>query len=259
MRMSTLALQQQALVAALFDWPAEDAMKNIAARAIDTGARGIKAYQANGHALAERALQAAYPVLGQLVGEDSFGDLARAYWHAYPPQYGDMAQWGESLADYVAGSHQLEDTPYLPGVARLEWALHRMAGVQDASPDLSTLALLSTEEPGTLRLRLAPGTATLCSDWPVASIHAAHGEGGPSFEEVGRLLQARAPEEAVVWRQGYKPCVRLAVAGEAAFLNVLLSRRSLGDALDAAPHLDISQWLTTAVQSGLLLAVQSGA
>lgn len=257
--MSTLALQQQALVSALFDWPADDAMKNVAARAIDTGARGIKAYQANGHALAERALQAAYPVMAQLMGEESFGDLARAYWHAYPPQHGDMAQWGESLAGYVAGSRQLKDTPYLPGVARLEWALHRMTGLQDASPDLSTLALLSTEDPGTLWLHLAPGTATLCSDWPVASIHAAHGEGGPSFEEVGRLLQARAAEDAVVWRQGFKPCVRLALAGEAAFLNALLTRRSLGQALDAAPHLDISLWLTMAVQSGLLLSVQSGA
>jgi hypothetical protein len=124
---------------------------------------------------------------------------------------------------------------------------------------LSTLALLSTEDPGTLWLHLAPGTATLCSDWPVASIHAAHGEGGPSFEEVGRLLQARAAEDAMVWRQGFKPCVRLALAGEAAFLNALLTRRSLGQALDAAPHLDISLWLTMAVQSGLLLAVQSGA
>ncbi|NBX20829.1 MAG: hypothetical protein EBR58_05375, partial [Betaproteobacteria bacterium] len=77
--MSTLAQQQQALVAALFDWPAENAMKNIAARAMDPGARGLKAYQSNAHALAERALQAAYPVLTQLLGVESMGDLARAY------------------------------------------------------------------------------------------------------------------------------------------------------------------------------------
>lgn len=256
--MSTLAQQQQALVAALFDWPAENAMKNIAARAMETGARGLKAYQSNAHALAERALQAAYPVLTQLLGVESMGDLARAYWHAHPPVRGDVAQWGESLAAFMASSSQLQDTPFLPDVARLEWALHSMTTLEDATPDLNTLTLLSTQDPGMLCLRLAPGTAVQCSDWPVATLHAAHGENGPSFEEVGRLLQARAGEDAVVWRQGFKPCVRVALEGEAALLHALLAGRSLGQALDDVPHLDVSQWLTVAVQSGLLLAVYSG-
>ncbi|NBW48493.1 MAG: hypothetical protein EBR49_00115 [Betaproteobacteria bacterium] len=256
--MSTLAQQQQALVAALCDWPAEDAMKNIAARAIDPGARGLKAYQSNAHALAERALQAAYPVLTQLLGVESMGDLARAYWHAHPPVRGDVAQWGESLADFVASSSQLQDTPFLPDVARLEWALHSMATLENANSELNTLTLLSTQDSGMLCLRLSPGAAVQCSDWPVATIHAAHRENGPSFEEVGRLLQAKAGEDAVVWRQGFKPCVRVALEGEAVFLHALLAGRSLGEALDAVPHLDVSQWLTVAVQSGLLLAVHSG-
>ena len=80
--MSTLATQQQALLEALLAWPADDAMQKIAAHAIDPRARGLKAYQANGHALAERALQAAYPVVAQLLGDESFADLARALWHA---------------------------------------------------------------------------------------------------------------------------------------------------------------------------------
>jgi hypothetical protein len=256
--MSTLARQQQALLAALFDWPAENAMKNIAARAIDPGARGLKAYQSNGHAIAQRALQAAYPVLAQLLGDESMGDLARAYWHAHPPVRGDVAQWGESLAAFMASSSQLQDTPFLPDVARLEWALHSMTTLEDANPDLNTLTLLSTQDPGMLCLRLAPGAAVLCSDWPVATIHAAHGENGPSFEEVGRLLQAKAGEDAVIWRQGFKPCVRVALEGEASLLHALLAGRSLGQALDDVSHLDVSQWLTVAVQSGLLLAVYSG-
>ena len=171
---------------------------------------------------------------------------------------GDVAQWGESLAAFMASSSQLQDTPFLPDVARLEWALHSMATLEDATPDLNTLTLLSTQDPGMLCLRLAPGTAVQCSDWPVATLHAAHGENGPSFEEVGRLLQARAAEDAVVWRQGFKPYVRVALEGEAALLHALLAGRSLGQALNDVPHLDVSQWLTVAVQSGLLLAVYSG-
>lgn len=257
--MSALALQQQALVAAIGDASVTGAMKNIAEYIVDTRARGLKAYQANGHVLAQRALTAAYPVFTQLVGDDSMAALARALWHAHPPQRGDLAQWGEHLASFVAASPDLRDTPYLPDVARVEWALHRMAVLEDAEPDMSTLALLASEDAGSLWLRLAPGTATVGSAWPVASIHAAHGENGPDFDEVGRLLQAGLGQDAVVWRQGFKPCVRPALDGEAALLAALLAGCSLGQSLDAAPGLDVARWLPLAVQSGLLLAVYTGA
>ena len=69
--------------------------------------RGLEVYKANGHALAERALVAAYPVLAQMLGDESFSALARALWHATPPQCGDMAQWGDTLAEFVAASVQL--------------------------------------------------------------------------------------------------------------------------------------------------------
>jgi hypothetical protein len=256
--MSTLlARQQQALVAALFDWPADDAIKSIAAHVMDKDGRGLKAYQANGHALAVRALQAAYPVLTQLLGEDSMGDLARAYWHAFPPQRGDLAHWGEGLEGFVAQSMQLQDVPYLPDVARLEWVLHSLATLEDATPDPNSLALLTTEDPNTLWLRLAPGTTIVCSDWPVATLHAAHGDNGPSFDDVSRLLQAGVAEDAVIWQQGFQARVRPAQAGETAFLRNLLVQVSLGPALDASPNLDVSNWLPLAVQSGLLLAVQT--
>lgn len=255
--MSTLAQQQQALIAALFDWPADEAIKNMASHVVDKNGRGLKAYQANGHALAVRALQAAYPVLTQLLGDDSMGDLARAYWHAFPPQRGDLAHWGEGLGTFMAHSTQLEDVPYLPDVARLEWVLHSLATLEDAAPDPNSLALLANEDPNTLWLRLAPGTTIVCSDWPVATLHAAHGNNGPSFDDVGRLLQAGVAEDAVIWRQGFQARVRPALAAEAVFLRDLIAQVSLGAALDASPKLDVSAWLTLAVQSGLLLAVQT--
>ena len=65
--MTNLAEQQQVLLHALLTWPADDATKTVAAYAIDPRARGLKAYQANGHLLAERALQAAYPVLAHFL------------------------------------------------------------------------------------------------------------------------------------------------------------------------------------------------
>lgn len=258
--MSTLAAQQQALLEALLAWPADDAMQKIAIYAVDPRARGLKAYQANGHALAERALQAAYPVVAQLLGDESFADLARALWHAEPPVRGDIACWGESLAAWAQTSAQLQDEPYLPDVARAEWALHQCAGAPDRAADLATLALLTTQDPAQLHLVLAPGCAVVRSAWPVASILGAHLEASPSLEEAGAHLRAGVAQDAVVWRAGWRPRVRLALVGEAEVLRRLLDGATLAQALeaqDSANALDFGQWLPMAVQTGLVLAVQA--
>ncbi|MDZ7890681.1 MAG: putative DNA-binding domain-containing protein [Rhodoferax sp.] len=253
--MSGLLAQQQALVRALFDTPAQDAMKNIANLAIDTGARGLKAYQSNGHALARRTLSAAYPVVTQLLGQDSMDDLARALWHAQPPVRGDLAQWGDGLGAFMAESPQLRDTPYLPDIARLEWALHQAAGAADQLVDASSFSLLASHDPNQLTLQLAPGAGVVPSAWPVVAIWAAHQPESPGFEEVRALMDDGIGQTAVYWRQGFRPKVRLAMPGEAEALSVLLAQGDLGAALDAAPALDVAAWLPLAVQTGLLLAV----
>jgi hypothetical protein len=253
--MSNLAQQQQLLLDALLAWPGANAMKMLADGVVDTGARGLKAYKANGHALAASALQSAYPVVAQLVGDESFVDLAHALWHAQPPTQGDIAQWGMGLAGFLEHSAQLQDDPYLADVARVEWALHQCAGAPDAQADLSTLALLTTESPEQLQLRLAPGCAVVSSAWPVASIVGAHIDGVPSLQEAGAQLRRGEAQDTVVWRAGLRPRVRLALAGEADGLRVLMQGGSLAQALDAAPQLDFGQWLPLAVQSGLVLGV----
>lgn len=255
--MSPLARQQQLLLDALLAWPAADAIKILANEVQDSRGRGLKAYKANGRALAHSALHAAYPVVAQLVGDESFADLAHALWHAQPPARGDIAQWGEGLAGFLETSAQLQDEPYLPDVARVEWALHRCAGAPDAEPDLSTLTLLTTHEPEHLHVRLAPGCAVLRSVWPVASILGAHLEGSPSLQEAGAQLRRGEAQDAVVWRAGLRPRVRLALPGEADALQALLAADSLAAVLDAAPALDFSQWLPLAVQTGLVLGVDS--
>jgi hypothetical protein len=257
--MSRLAAQQQALLDALFAWSSDDAMNNIATHARFTCARGLKAYQANGHAAAERSLQAAYPVLQQLLGQESLSALARAFWHATPPVRGDLAQWGGGLAEFIKTSDQLAEEPYLPDVARVEWALHRCASAPDQAADPASFALLMQHDPADLQLLLVPGCTVVQSAWPVASIMGAHLEQAPSFAEVGQRLRAGTPEVALVWRAGLRPSVREAWVGEAAWIHALGGGNSLAAALDAAPALDFNAWLSMAVQTGLLLGAKTHA
>jgi len=104
---ATLAAQQQALLAALWEPDTENAINLIAAYAAPMRAGGqkrlelgLRAYRAHGRELAPRALAGAYPVMAQLLDEENFGALARAFWLAQPPAAGDLGQWGEGLAGF---------------------------------------------------------------------------------------------------------------------------------------------------------------
>lgn len=282
--MTRLADQQQALIQALFEWPPHALAggnsshgeprvdpENIANYLYLTGTRGLKSYQTNGKVLAYRALTAAYPVLAQLVGAESFEHLAHALWHAHPPVRGDLAQWGDALPAFVAASDQLADVPYLGDVARVEWALHQCASRADRAAQPDTYALLTSADPAHLRLLLSPGCAVVQSAWPVASIVTAHqattapvasstmpnAPTSLNLAQVNDKLQRGQGESAVVWRYHYQPRVREARPGEADFLLALLAGHSLAEVLPDDSPLDFGAWLTLAVSSGLLLAVET--
>lgn len=254
--MSALQEQQQALLRALWLPRHQDAIDALAPGVLGPQwQRGLVAYRSNGHALAQRALAGAYPVVLQLLGEDNFLALALDLWQRHPPRRGDMAQWGAelpALIESVADLHQQE--PYLADVARVEWLLHCAATAADATPEPASFQLLAERDPAGLGLVLSPGTACLASGYPVVSILGAHRDGQPTLEEAGRRLRGRAQETALVWRQGFTPRLREAAAGEASFIAALQETRSLADSLAAAPDFDFNDWLVPAVQSGLLLA-----
>jgi hypothetical protein len=216
--MNALAQQQQALLGTLLALPgsaqAADAVTALRALVHSPWARGLAAYQANGHELAERSLRAAYPVVAALVGGDSFATMACELWHRHPPVRGDLACWGDALPAFVDHNPQLADVPYLADVARVEWALHRAAGAPDAGADPASFALLTQADPATFTLRLAPGTAVVTSDWPVASLVTAHLHEDPSLAVAAGRVQARAAECARVWRQGLRPRIAACTRAE---------------------------------------------
>ncbi len=251
--MNSLAAQQQALLETLFEPFSINATKLIATCEGSTDARGLKAYQANGHMLAERSVQAAFPVLVQLIGDENLPGMARAFWHAHPPQRGDLAQWGAELPEFIRASEQLASEPYLADVAAVEWALHVCAGAQDQAADPASFGLLMQHDPLELQLQLAPGCAVFSSAWPVASILGAHLSQVPSFDDVRERFRAGTGESTLVWREAFRPRLREALAGEANLITALRQGHSLGDALEHAPDLDFNTWLPLAVQTQLLL------
>ncbi|QBM27326.1 putative DNA-binding domain-containing protein [Hydrogenophaga pseudoflava] len=266
---ATLAQQQQLLLDALFARPGDGRLAADArlTALLDTrhaqSARGLVAYRSNGHAMAERALRAAYPVIAAMLGNPSFELLARDLWHTHPPRGGDLAQWGDALPGFLQANDQLSDVPYLGEVARAEWALHRAGSAADAEPDLPSFARLASEDPHGLTLSLSPGTTVIGSRFPVASLVTAHLFGDPSLAEAAQRLRDGIGEPALVWRQGLRPRIAAIDPSAAALVQALQAGADLAGALDAAcaadtepPAFDFSAWLTATVTDGLVIGVQ---
>ena len=222
--------------------------------------RGLQAYLANAGALAERVLAATYPVLAQLVGDESFASLARHLWRQAPPLRGDVGQWGAELAGFLDASPQLSDAPFLADVARVEWALHCAATVTDSALDAASFALLASANPEHVTLTLSKGVMLLASAFPVVSLVHSHLHAKPALAQVAGLLGAGVREHAVVWRQGFKPMLRSPDAAEFALLTGLKAGWPLEAALAAsssADAFDFNGWLTEAVHSGLVTGART--
>ncbi len=192
-------------------------------------------YRGNVQANATKALANAYPVVAQLVGDDFFGGLARAYAARTPSTSGDLNEYGEAFAAFVGAFEPARELPYLADVAHLEWRVHRAHYAADAAPiDVGKVAALAPERAGDVRLALHPACAIVESRWPLARLWAIHQPGYDGAVEVdwddgGAVLVAR-PQ----WRVGVRPLD----AARAAFLGACADGATLSDALVRALAID---------------------
>ena len=241
-------LRQQRLIAAL-----------VAPRADAAASAGLRAYRANAHASARRALATACPTLVTLLGDDDFAALSHEFWHAHPPTRGDLGEWGDVLPDWIATHAGLAEWPYLADCARLDLALHGCERAADTEPDTDSLALLASGEPSRLRLHLLPGVAVLASAWPVASIHAAHAAVADerAFELARTRIRMRRGESVVVARGGWRGVVHWIDAPAAVFMQALVGGVDLARALDSAGDgFDFAAWLADAVRLRWLRVIE---
>ncbi len=226
----TLANVQQRFGDALFDRGHEAALQD-ALR--EGGVERLALYRGNLAAGWERALGEAYPVVSQLVGEEFFAGLVRAYGKALPSQDPDLAGFGARFADFLESFAPAAAYPYLPDAARLEWAVHRACLASDVAPlGPDALAGMAPEALDAARFTLHPSVALLHSRWSVAALWQAHQPGGALPASMDR------PSRALVVRRGWQAEVVEVGAPEAAALERLAAGARFGEAVDAALVLD---------------------
>lgn len=131
--------------------------------------RRLFIYRNNMYAGLTGVLRGVYPVIERLVGEGFFRYGAREYIRRYPSHHGDLERYGEHFASLLEQLPQLAAHPYLPDVARLEWAVHSAYFAADAEP-LTPAGLADLARAANPRLPLHPALRWLASPWPILRI-----------------------------------------------------------------------------------------
>jgi hypothetical protein len=252
------AIRQQQLLRALWQHGSAPSLDLWLRESTERAGQALAAYRGNAAAIAERALAAAFPTVQQLVGDESFAQLARAMWHHAPPQRGDLGQWGDAMPGWIERDAQLAAEPYLADVARVDWAVHSIEQAADVESPAVGLALLAEHDPAQLALRLRPGLMLVSSRWPVATIWQAHRRSDADrFESVRAAFAAGTAEHALIARNGWRAQVDAIDAADAAFTAALLRGVSLGCALDEAGDAFVfARWLQRAIATPWLQAVE---
>ena len=134
-------------------------------------ARRLQIYRNNAALSLTGALEAIYPVVRRVVGEGFFRYAAAQYIARHPSRSGDLHEFGEHFSMFLQAFAPVADLAYLPDVARLEWAYHRVFHAAGHSPlDLATLAQVPAERQGELQFQLHPAARLLESAFPILRI-----------------------------------------------------------------------------------------
>ncbi len=230
--MPALLEQQKNFARALFNPP--DSLDHLALRAAigSNVARGIAIYRNNVFSNYRRMLSSTYPVIERLVGADFFAAVSHDYIQATPSYSGDVRNYGDQFAEFLANHSHASALRYLKDVARIEWAYHRVMQSSPLEPfEIAKLSSLPHEQLSQIILELSPVCELISSPYPAFTIWQAN---QPNYSGDENINLDSGHEYGLVLRHEFAVRPLALNAAEFTFLTHLSERQTLADALLAA-------------------------
>jgi hypothetical protein len=133
--------------------------------------RRFKVYRNNMVVSLTDLLQAYFPVVTRLVGEEFFRAMARDFIVRDPPRSPILSRFGARFPHFIQQFPPAQDLPYLADVARLEWLQQRAYHAADRAPITARdLASVPAEQMPDVVFELHPAVGLTVSPFPVVSI-----------------------------------------------------------------------------------------
>lgn len=180
------------------------------------------------------ALEANFPAVRRLVGNEFFAGMAKLFVRAHPPQSRLLAEYGAQLADFIAGFEPLADYPFIADVARLERLWLDSYHEEDA-PALDGAELAKLEPEALFASRFAPHPAARLFASPYAAVTIM--SANRAAEEVPQIDPER-PEFGLITRSSLQVDVRVIPASSHLLLVQLMAGKPLAQAVEAALESD---------------------
>lgn len=247
--------EQQCLLAAIWS----DEPQFIAESGFDV--KGVNVYRRNLLANAERALSISFPTLFELLDSDVSKRITHQFLKSSPPNQGDWAQWGEALASFISTVEIGDKYPYLADCTALDWHIHCALHGVDQIFRQSSLQLLNAYEPEHIIIEFNANVKLLESEYPIADIFYAHHavdelQRETALNNAQQALASPMKEQIVMtYRPEFQPKVATLTAGEAMFMQSLMTGKSLANALNTVNekhHFSFENWLVKAIEQNLI-------
>ena len=199
------------------------------------------------------ALEATFPVVSRLVGDEFFAAMAREFVLAAPPRSPILSRYGSTFPEFLRNFGPVADLPYLADVARLEWLQLRAYHAADApSLDASDFADLDPGRIAEMVVQLLPSARLFTSPFACVSIWRTNTH-DHVVKPVENLHQG---EDALVLRPGLETIVLPLPGGAYRFINELGAGKSLGEcyavASGIAPAFDLQFALAALIDCGAI-------
>lgn len=169
--MPSLRDLQQAFAAALLSEADHGVYRHVVEDGF-TGEERLSIYRNSCRSVLVAALRLTYPAVDRLVGRDFFDAAAGRFALAHPPASGYLNAYGGTFfADFLADFDAATTVPYLPDVARFEWALAAAANARDAPAlDPGLLSGVDAARHGAIRFIPHPSVHILSLCYPADRI-----------------------------------------------------------------------------------------
>ena len=185
------------------------------------------------------AMSQAFPIVEKLVGSDFFRQMSRIYIRNNPPSSPLMMFYGENFPEFIEGFEPASSVPYLPDIARLEFARRKSYFAADAIvPPQGALAGIDPDKLGDLVLILHPALYLLSSRFPVFDIWKRNHD-----DEQHAISQAG--QDVLIIRPRMEVHVQPAPLGTEFFVHQIKKGEALASSVELTqnfvPNADISQ------------------
>lgn len=206
------------------------------------------------------ALADTFPVTQELVGEEFFRAMARAFIQEHPPRSRVLTWLGEAFPDFIESFSPAASVPYLSDVARLEMCrvhAYHAADIVPCDAQAINAFVSDPEKLPNLRLGLHPSLHVVHSRFAVFSLWAAH-HGAMCISTVNPSMA----ETALIFRSGLDVEIVELPASAGLFIEQLRIGEKLSFAANATDSSDrefyLAGTMATLIRWQLITSIDSG-